>query len=96
MTQRRLPSEGEVWTGSIGALARAYQTDESTMSTRAYALAEQIHRHYCLANGIVQHRESRPDQQAAISILLSLAGEDWWVVRGAELLSRASDDPTEG
>jgi len=81
-------------------LARAYQLDEATIATRAYALAEQIHRHYCLGRGVVQHHEARPDQQAALSILLSLAGTDWWLVRSDEALTATAlvsiDDPPEG
>lgn len=84
MTTKRLPSRGEIFVATVGNLSVAYGVDESAMSQRVYAIAEMIHRHYCLSRGIVNHNEARPDQHVAVSILSALAGTDWWLVRDAE------------
>jgi|SRR4029079_10626570 len=81
MTSPHVPSLGEQWQSSLTVLAAAYGWTEEKTATAVYAISEQVHRHYCLSRGIVNHNESRPDQQVAISILSSLAGSDWWMVR---------------
>lgn len=95
MTQGRLPSDGAKWAGSISTLAKAYGTTEDSIATATYALAEQIHRHYCLARGLVLHSEARPDQQVAISIMMSMAGQGWWVVQSDQLVPSSETIPGE-
>lgn len=85
MTTNRIPSRGDIWTSTIATLAAAYRCDRDQMATRVYALAEVVHQHYCLQKGLVSHSEARPDQQVAVAILMSLAGVDWWLVRGHEI-----------
>lgn len=85
MATRPLPSLGEQWTATKANLAKAYGWDEDKMEMAIYAVAEQIHRHYCLSRGIVNHAESRPDQDVALSVLGALAGVDWWMVKSADL-----------
>jgi hypothetical protein len=83
-----------MWDASPSRLAAAYGTDVSRIEQLSYSLAEQIHQHYCLSRGIVNHSEARPDQQVALSVLASLAGADWWMVRGDERASVIeSDEP---
>lgn len=100
MANGRLPSQGEMLTASIANLALRYGEDESTIAQRVYALAEQVHRHYCLNRGFVNHSESRPDEHVAVSVLTSLAGADWLLVREAERISPdlqyGQDTMTEG
>lgn len=79
MTQPRLDTLGSKWSASIKTLTVAYGQTEDAVAMATYALAEQIHRHYCLARGLVNHSEARPDQHAAISIMMSLAGTDWFL-----------------
>lgn len=62
------------------------------MATTVYSLAEQMHQHYCLTRGIVNHNESRPDQDIALSVLGSLAATDWWLVRDAYRLQAIVPD----
>lgn len=83
MTRRDLGAE---WITSTSQLAAAYGIDESTMQQRVYALAEQIHAHYCFSRGPVNHSESRPDEHIAAAILGALVGVDWWMVKGSERL----------
>ena len=107
MAQPLLPSYGERWTASLSNLATAYGWDEGKMATAVYAVAEQLHQHYCLSRGIVNHSESRPDQDVAVSFLSSLAGTDWWIAKSMDMRPSLetptvytepvfSDDPTEG
>lgn len=74
---------GAQWISSVTVLAEAYGLDMETMQRRIYALAEQIHQQYCFQVG-VNHREARPDEHMAASILAALVGSDWWMVSGAE------------
>lgn len=90
MSPVHIPSPGEAWAASLVALSKAYGVDESTMAQRVYAISEQIHQHYCLSRGIVNHNEARPDQDVAISILGYLAGADWWLVRSDERIWRTA------
>ena len=108
MAAPRIPSIGEQWSASIKTLASVYGQDEDTMAMAVYALAEQMHQHYCLARGLVNHSESRPDQNVAVSVLMTLAGTDWWIVRKVDITrsdpvgaltveeTGPGDDATEG
>lgn len=95
MTQRRLPSAGEQFTATVSNLAIAYEVDEQTMHVAVYALAEQMHRHYCLSRGMVNHSESRPDQDVAVSVLAGLAGGDWWLVRAIDRVANLAAGPLD-
>lgn len=105
MTTPKVPSQGEVWAATLSNLAKAYGQTEDETAVAVYAVAEQVHQHYCLSRGIVNHQESRPDQHVAISILGSLAATDWWLARSAALRpalealepeARFLDDAAEG
>lgn len=85
MAAKPLPSYGEKWAATVSNLATAYGRDKDQMAVAVYAIAEQLHQHYCLSRGIVNHQESRPDQDVAVSLLGSLAATDWWLVRSMEL-----------
>ena len=85
MAQPRLGSN-EMLTASISNLSLIYGEPEDSISQRVYALSEQIHRHYCMSRGFVNHSASRPDEHVAVSVLMSLAGADWFFVRDAERL----------
>lgn len=89
MAPKPLPSYGEQWAITLSNLAMAYGWDEDKTSMAVYVIAEQIHRHYCLSRGIVNHSEARPDQDVALSVLGALAGVDWWLVRGEDVLPPA-------
>lgn len=78
------PNLGAQWSASVSELALAYGVDETTIQQRMYALAEQIHAHYCFSRGPVNHAESRPDEHIAAAMLRALAGADWWMVKGSE------------
>lgn len=65
---------------STDLLITAYGLDRSQVEMATYAVAEQIHQHFCLPRGIVTRHEPRVDQQVAVQILSSLAGSDWWLV----------------
>lgn len=75
---------GAQWIASINDLALAYGLNADDMQQRVYALAEQIHTHYCFSRGFVTHSEARPDEHIAAGILGALAGADWWMVRTAD------------
>jgi len=89
------PTKGEAWSASLTSLSSAYGLDRDSMATAVYAMAEQIHQHYCMSRGIAQHNEARPDQHVATSVLMTLAGSDWWMVRSADI-ARSADDSPEG
>lgn len=91
MNQPRLSDHGATWSSSIATLATVYNASEDDVAVAAYALSEQIHRFYCLQKGIVMHSEPRPDQQVAISIMMALAGTDWWVVRSSRVMNNRPD-----
>ena len=91
MARRDLGAE---WTNSISQLASAYGLDETQMQQRVYALAEQIHSHYCFSRGPVNHAEARPDEHIAAGILGALAGVDWWMVRDSERDTCSTFSPT--
>lgn len=78
------PHYGDAWVASITDLSRVYGLPEDQMQQRVYALAEHIHQHYCLNSGPVHHRESRPDEHIAASMLGAMAATDWWMVRNDE------------
>lgn len=75
-------------THSVRDIALTYGIPEDEVALRVYTIAEQVHVHYCLQRGIVNHSESRPDQDVALSILGALAGSDWWLVKGVERVTR--------
>jgi hypothetical protein len=95
MAQPQVPSLGDQWQSSIIVLSAAYGWPTDKMQTAVYAVAEQVHRHYCLSRGIVNHNEARPDQHVAVSILSSLAGADWWMARLEDLCRKAEESPVE-
>jgi hypothetical protein len=75
-------------------LASAYGVTEDEVSVAVYAIAEQMHQHYCLSRGIINHREARPDQHVAISVLAGLAGSDWFLGHSADFVQAVADDQT--
>ncbi len=88
------PHLGEEWVSSISQLATAYEKSLSETQQMVYALAEQIHSHYCFSRGPVHHTASRPDEHISIAILGALAGADWWLARSSGIapVKRIPDD----
>lgn len=96
MTTLRIPSKEQIWSASLTNLSMAYGRDRDEMESIVYAVAEHLHNFYCLSRGQVNHTESRPDQHAALAVLMALAGNDLWVFRGAEVAEFGRYDQTEG
>ena len=72
------------WLSGLSDVALAYGLPEAEIEQRMYTLAEQLHQHYCLQRGIVNHNEARPDQHVALSMLAALVATDWFMVHGDE------------
>lgn len=65
---------------TIGDLALVYEVTEGEVEQRMYAMAEQIHAKYCLAKGIVNHTDNRPDQDIALAVLGGLSAGNWYLM----------------